>query len=253
MWGQYPQNYQTLTPRFSWYKGITIFFLLLLVIAFLFFSIASIYDGMSRNTFGTGNYLVAYVVTITVCGLFTFVFYLLYVAQVENRTLLFTGSSACKQDSERGFAHMSYPRYTWDINTYFTATLFIFVFTVAIWGKVVTDVGYNYDPNFNLSINDENLLEFYFGHLSMVVLSLIAFALALDLLWILSVTYMYPIHKIEYIKSFFENKGGDQRLQMVTDRIGMDTQSRGELLRYSTPGTIFYPGTARRSRGKKRE
>lgn len=259
--GEYARMPDAYTLEFSWYKGITILLVILLGISNMFFSVASIYDGMSRNTFLVGPYFVSYIVVVGVLGILTALFYILYYLQMYNGNAFvlkdMNGNNINKtpmmreQSEEMGTAHALYPRYTWDVATFFTATLVIYIFTLGMWSQFIVNQGYNYNPNFNLAINDEGLLEYYFVQFATVVLSLAAFIYCVDFLWVIAVPGgLYPLRTLDYIIRYF-NREGEKGIAFDKYRVKIHNKLKredpNEPLSFRS---IFYPGASKHERYK---
>jgi len=242
--------------RWSWYKGFTVLFVIVLGIADIFFSIASIYDGMSRNTFLVGPYFVSYVVVVGVLGLMVAIFYALYFWQMQRGdlyTLLYRrdyreGEFFAKQ---MGMANSLYPRYVWEFSTFFTATFVIYIFLLGMWARFIVNQGYNYTPNFNLAINDEGLLEYYLVQFSMAVLSFVAFVYCVDFLWLITVPGgLYPLTTLSTIRRMFGSQGTTNvQYDPKTGRFdygGTRTRHYDGIKKLEpNPGNTWYPGASK--------
>jgi len=118
--------------------------------------------------------------------------------------------------TEMGLTQLLYPRFTWEINWFFTSTALLYVLAVITWASVLSNTGLSFIPNYDNSIENtelfKNSFKVYVVHFYAMIFSLMSFFIGLNFLYIFSTKKPFVLsnHKNaesnDYIKPYMRGQ-----------------------------------------------
>jgi hypothetical protein len=111
--------------------------------------------------------------------------------------------------TQEGSAAASYPRYAWEVNSFFLSSFMMFLFGLIAYGTLLTDVGLGFEPNFDTTGIDLTNLKWYSANFVMAITSMISFALGVNFIWVLACSFPYPLFRISDIDTAFKTGVAD--------------------------------------------